>query len=64
MIEEPAAAHFKWRKEKRNLKWAIIIQLATRLGVSVNNTRTTPYAARCVASTAHAKIRLPRISNV
>ena len=40
------------------------IQLATRLGVSVNNTRTTPYAARCVASTAHAKIRLPRISNV
>ena len=32
------------------------IQLATRLGVSVNNTCTTPYAARCVASTAHAKI--------
>ena len=38
------------------------IQLATRLGVSVNNTCTTPYAARCVASTAHAKILLPRIS--
>ena len=40
------------------------IQLATRLGVSVNNTCTTPFAARCVASNAHANIRLPRISNV
>ena len=58
-LDRASCSPFQMEKGETKFEMGYNIQL-----VSVNNTCTTPYAARCVAINAHAKIRVFLMFNV